>query len=268
MSLIVNTNVASLNAQRNLANTQLAMSRTLSHLSSGLRITSASDDAAGLAISEALKSQIRSTAQAERNSNDGISVTQVAEGALEQVGNLLTRMRELAVESANGTLDTNSHTYLNNEFTALRSEIDRISAVTQFNNKNLLDGTLSGGVSLQVGINNSANDVISLSISNIGSAVIGSGGASVQTIGAASIDTQINSSRAAMGAIQNRLQVTIANLSTARENLSAANSRIRDVDVASETAALTRDQILSQAGIAVLAQANQLPSAALSLLKG
>ena len=284
MALIVNTNVASLNAQRNLSATQLGMSRVLSHLSSGLRITSASDDAAGLAISESLKAQIRSTAQAERNSNDGISISQVAEGALEQVGNLLTRMHELAVESANGTLDTNSHNYLNNEFDSLRKEIDRIAAVTQFNNKNLLDGTLSGGVTMQVGINNSVNDVITLAISNIQSVNIGSGGSSTQFLGAAAIDTQTNSqtalatldqaltqisaSRAGLGALQNRLQVTIANLSTANENLSAANSRIRDVDVASETAALTRFQILSQAGIAVLAQANQLPSAALALLKG
>ena len=283
MALIVNTNVASLNAQRNLAATQLGMGRVLSHLSSGMRITSASDDAAGLAISESLKAQIRSTAQAERNANDGISISQVAEGAMEQVGNLLVRMRELAVESANGTLDTNSHNYLNNEFNALRSEIDRIAAVTQFNNKNLLDGTLSGGVTMQVGINNSVNDVISLAISNLGSAVIGSGGSSTQLLTAAALDTQtnsqgalatldtaliqVNSMRANMGAIQNRLNVTISNLSTANENLSAANSRIRDVDVANETAMLTRFQILSQAGIAVLAQANQLPSMALSLLK-
>ena len=283
MSLVINTNVASLNAQRNLSNTQGALAKNLSHLSSGMRISSASDDAAGLAISENLKAQIRSTSQAERNASDGVSLSQVAEGALEQVGNLLTRMRELAVEASNGTVDTNSAIYLNNEFNALRSEIDRISKVTAFNNKNLLDGTLSGGVNLQVGINNSANDVISLAISNIGSALIGIGGASAQTLAAAAIDTQgnsqtalatldqaltqVNSSRAGLGAIQNRLQVTITNLSTAHENLSAANSRIRDVDVASETAMLTRFQILSQAGIAVLAQANQLPSMALSLLK-
>ena len=243
MALIVNTNVASLNAQRNLSATQLDMSRVLSHLSSGMRITSAADDAAGLAISEELKAQILSTSQAGRNANDGVSISQVADGALEQVGNLLSRMRQLAVESANGTLDSNSHTYLNNEFDTLRSEIDRIGSVTQFNNKNLLDGTLSTGVNLQVGINNSVNDIISISVSDSRAAQLGSGGNSAQHLTLADVDTQgtaqtaiatidqaitqISSRRAALGALQNRLQVTISNLSTAGENLSAANSRMR-----------------------------------------
>jgi len=279
MSLVVNTNVASLNAQRNLTGTQNSLSRNLSRLSSGMRISSAADDAAGLAISESLKAQIRSTSQAERNANDGISLTQVAEGAMEQIGNLLGRMRELAVQSANGTVDSNSRTYLNNEFVALRSEIDRIATVTEFNNTALLSGGVTALV-LQVGVDNTANDRLTVAISNVGSNSLASTGVlntlEIVTQGTAQstiaeVDvaiTQIAAARARLGALQNRLEVTINNLSTAYENLSAANSRIRDVDVASETASLTRYQILSQAGIAVLAQANQLPSAALSLLRG
>ena len=283
MSLVVNTNVASLNAQRNLAKTSLDLSRNLSRLSSGMRVVSAADDAAGLAISESLKSQIRSNAQAERNASDGISITQVAEGALEQVGGLLTRMRELAVQAANGTMDSTSRGYIDSEFGALRDEIDRIAAVTEFNGTVLLDSSLSAGVTMQVGINNTANDVITVAVNDMRTSAIGSNGTSSQHISAAALDTmtnaqtalatlddaigQVSAARAGLGAMQNRLEVTISNLSTARENLSAANSRIRDVDVASETAMMTRNQILSQAGIAVLAQANQLPSAALSLLR-
>ena len=282
MSLVINTNVASLNAQRSLANTQGALAKNLAHLSSGMRISSASDDAAGLAISENLKAQIRSTSQAERNANDGVSLSQVTEGALEQMGNVLSRMRELAVEASNGTIDSNSGGYINNEFNALKNEVDRISGVTSFNGTHVLDAT-AVTVSLQVGINKSANDNISVVLSQVDTTTIGSGGGSVIFLTAASLSTQANAqiaistidqainqvsaSRAAQGAYQNRLAVAVSNMQTMSENFSAANSRIRDVDVASETAALTRNQILSQAGVAVLAQANQLPSAALSLLK-
>jgi flagellin len=280
MSIVISTNVASLNAQRNLTGTQWALSRNLAHLSSGMRISSAADDAAGLAISEDLKASIRSTAQAERNANDGVSLTQVAEGALEQIGDILTRMRELAVQSSNGTVDSTSRSYINNEFIALRDELDRISDVTEFNGTLLLQGSMAAGLSLQVGIANTANDRIAITLSDAGSASLGNG---ASHLSAESLDTQTNAqgsiavidaaiaqvsaARAGLGALQNRLQVTITNLSTANENLSAANSRIRDVDVASETALLTKNQILSQAGIAVLAQANSLPSAALSLLR-
>ena len=280
MSLVINTNVASLNAQRNLSNTQGALAKNLSHLSSGLRISSASDDAAGLAISENLKAQIRSVSQASRNASDGVSLSQVAEGALEQVGNLLTRMRELAVEGANGTVDTNSSAYINNEFKSLTSEIDRIANVTAFNGTTLLaGGAISTGVTIQVGINNTSNDVITVAISGVASTAIGStgfiSGQNLNTQLAAQtslavIDvaiSQVSSIRASLGALQNRFGVTTSNLASLGQNLSAANSRIRDVDVASETADLTRNQILEQAGVAVLAQANQLPSAALSLLK-
>ena len=278
MSLVINTNVASLNAQRSLSNTQSALAKNLSHLSSGLRISSASDDAAGLAISENLKADIRSFTQAQRNASDGVSLTQVAEGALEQMGNLLGRMRELAVEASNGTVDTNSSGYLNNEFKALTSEIDRIAKVTSFNGTNLLTGAVTA-TTIQVGINNSTNDVITIAISNMATASLGA----TTTISASNLNaqtsaqsalanldaaiSQVSAARASLGALVNRFDVTIANLSSTSENYAAANSRIRDVDVASETAALTRNQILSQAGVAVLAQANQLPSAALSLLK-
>ena len=283
MSLVINTNVASLNAQRNLSNTQGALAKNLSHLSSGMRISSASDDAAGLAISENLKAQIRSTSQAERNASDGVSLSQVAEGALEQVGNLLTRMRELAVEASNGTVDTNSAIYLNNEFNALRSEIDRISKVTAFNNKNLLDGTIAAGLDIQVGINKSANDTISIALSQFDSTTIGSNGNSAQHLSSAALDTQVNaqtslatlddaitqisSARASMGAVQNRFAVAVANLSQTGENLAAANSRIRDVDVAAASGDLARNQVLIQAGVAVLAQANQQPQSVLALLR-
>ena len=281
MALYINSNVASLNAQRNLQGTQLALGKNLQHLSSGLRITSAADDAAGLGISELLKAQIRSSSQAERNTNDGLSALQVADGALASVGGLLQRMRELTVQSANGVLDTTSRTYLNNEFIQLKSEIDRIGNVTSFNNVKLTDGSLSAvanALQLQVGLYNSVggNDQISINLNDSRSAAIGVGATVIDTkanaqAAIAVVDaaiSAISSTRATIGANENRLEVTVANLSTARENLSAANSRIRDVDVASETAEMTRNQILNQAGSAVLSQANQLPSAALTLLQG
>lgn len=281
MAMTIVTNVASLNAQRNLATTQFNLSRSIGRLSSGLRINTAGDDAAGLAISEKLKSQIRSMAQAERNANDGVSMLQTAEGAMNEISGILTRMRELAVQSANGTMGTQERSFIQTEFIQLRSEIDRIADVTEFNGRTLLNGN-AGTLSFQVGINSGSNYQITTTVDDLNAAVLGFGAGS--SVGDLAVTTagrslaalrvldnaisDVSDARADLGGVQNRLQVTIANLASARENLSAANSRIRDVDVADETAALTRSNILMQAGVSVLAQANQVPALALSLLGG
>lgn len=275
-SFSILTNVASMNAQRNVRNTQSSLAASLGRLSSGLRIQTAADDAAGLAISEKLKSQIRSLTQAERNALDGVSLIQTAEGAMNEVSGILTRMRELSMQSATGTIGDTERGFLDTEFDQLRNEINRIAAVTEFNGTKLLDGSIGTGseVSFQVGINNTTNDSISVAVAALNSTGLGIAGADVANssnaqAALATIDSAIDtlsSSRGTLGAAQNRLFVTIANLGTARENLSAANSRIRDVDVASESANLTRNNILQQAGVSVLAQANQAPAIALSLI--
>jgi flagellin len=281
MSISVLTNVASLNAQRNLAATQTALAASVGRLSSGMRINTAADDAAGLGISENLQANIRSLAQAQRNANDGISLTQVAEGSMNDMQGIVTRMRELAVQSANGTLGKTERGYIQSEFTQLSKEVDRISKVTNFNGQQLIDGTAAKGLTFQVGINKSANDEITLSIATLTTSTLGSTGGTKITQASLSTATnaktaiatfdaaiqQLSKSRAVLGAVQNRMTVTVSNLAVAHENLSAANSRIRDVDVANESAQLTKSQILSQAGLAVLAQANQLPQSALSLLR-
>ncbi len=280
MALSVLTNVASLNAQRNLANTQASLASSIGKLSSGLRINTASDDAAGLGISENLKANIRSISQAQRNTNDGISLSQVAEGAMNEMQGIVSRMRELSVQASNSTLGATERGYIHTEFGQLKNEIDRISAVTNFNGQKLLDGSASTGLTFQVGIFNTANDRLSMSITKLTASTLGSTSlhvASASLSTAAKAQTaitvfdkaiqQLSQSRAKVGAVQNRMQVTLANLATSHENLSAANSRIRDVDVADETSKMTRSQILMQAGIAVLAQANQMPSSALSLLQ-
>jgi flagellin len=277
MALVINTNISSLNAQRNLSTTQTKLQTSMTRLSSGLRINSASDDAAGLAISENMRASTRSMNQAVRNANDGVSLLQTAEGALNETSNILIRMRELATQAASGTVSSEQRTYINDEFTQLKSEINRIASATQFNGANLLQGTSSATVSFQIGSGNTANDRIGLTIgaadtTTIGvatSSVSGSDGTAAQAA-LDKIDTaikSISSSRGSLGAVQNRLQSTIANLQVAIENTSAAESRIRDVDVAAETAALTRAQVLSQAGTAILSQANQNPQTALSLLR-
>lgn len=273
MAISVGTNPTSLNAQRNLGNTQRALASNLSRLSSGLRINQASDDAAGLGISERLKAQIRGLSQANRNANDGVSMIQVAEGAMNEQAGILTRLRELSVQSANGSLGAAERGYIQTEATALIEELDRISTVTEFNGVNML-GADAGTISMQVGIHGTANDRVDVTFDATDSATLGVNAIDLSTAAGAqgalatidgAIDT-LSTSRASIGASQNRLVVTMNNLSVAHENLAAANSRIRDVDVAEETASMTRNQILSQAGVAVLAQANQLPSAALSLL--
>lgn len=273
MALTVNTNVASLNAQRNLNVTSNQLSKSLERLSSGLRINRAGDDAAGLAISENMRASIRSMNQAMRNANDGVSMLQTAEGALNETANILIRMRELAEQSASGTVGSDQRTAINNEFTQLKSEIDRIASVTEFNGTKLLNSSQS--VDLQIGAKNTTADKLTISLKAAFASSIGAGTSSVDTQASAqtaldNLDTAINSvssQRGDLGSYMNRLQSTINNLQVAVENTSAAESRIRDVDVASETASMTRAQVLVQAGTAILAQANQTPQAALSLLR-
>ncbi len=274
MGLRVNTNVASLNAQRNLSNTTDMLSRSLERLSSGLRITRASDDAAGLAISERFRADVRSLTQAQRNANDGISLLQIAEGALDESSGILIRMRELAVQSANGTLGTAERATLDQEFQALLGEIDRIAAVTEFNGTNPLnDAALS--VTFQVGSNNSTNDQITVTgvdATTTGLSLTGEDITDVTNAQSAmdAVDTAIDTLsglRADFGTAQNRLESTIRSIAVAIENTAAAESRIRDVDVAAETAILTRNQVLQQAGVSVLAQANVSTSVALALLQ-
>lgn len=284
MPIVINTNVASLNAQRNLSNTQFGLSKALERLSSGYRINRAGDDAAGLAISERFKAQIRSTSQAARNTLDGVSLVQVSEGAYDEISNILIRLRELAVQSANGTISASDRTAIDTEYDQLTQEITRIANVVKFNNVQVLAGnSVSAAVSftLQVGIGTTSNDTISVSIQPAKASALGSAAldltALTLTSASQSVDAittidsainAVNSSRASLGAMQNRLDATSRNLAIAVENLSAANSRIRDVDVAQETAELARFQILSQAGAAVVAQANQVPALALTLLNG
>ncbi|MFO0635125.1 MAG: flagellin [Nannocystaceae bacterium] len=274
MSISVRTNVSSLTAQSNLGKTSADLQKSISRLSSGLRVESAADDAAGLAISEDFKASIRSLNQAKRNANDGVSMIQTADGALKEIGGLLTRMRELSVQSRNGTVNTQQRGYLNDEFGQLRSEIDRIVNTTEFNGVDLIDGSQATGLSFQVGKDTTADDRLTISIATSSTSALGLGASTISsTSGAdtaiAALDTAIQSistRRAGLGAMQNRLSTTMSNLDTYSTNLSAANSRIVDVDVAEETAALTKNQILMQAGTAMLAQANQGPQAALQLL--
>ena len=274
MGLRVNTNVTSINAQRNLSSVTGRLSNNFRRLSTGLRISTAADDAAGLAISERLRSQVRSLEQAKRNANDGISFVQTAEGALNEVSSILTRLRELSIQASNGTVSNADKDTLDEEFQSLVNEIDRIGNSTEFNDIALLDGS-STTVSFQVGFGTTAGvDTLDVTLgearaTNLGLATldIGSGGSTNAAITA--IDTAINTVsglRGSLGAVQNRLGSTINNLAIQTENLSAAESRIRDVDVAFETAQLTRLQIMQQAAVGVLAQTNALPQAALRLL--
>lgn len=273
MGLRVNTNLASLNAQRNLANTTARLGRSFERLSSGLRINRAADDAAGLAISEGFRAEIRSLQQAQRNSLDAVSLVQIAEGALQETGQILIRMRELAIQSANGTLGSSERASLNGEFQDLIDEINRIANVTQFNGITILSDT-TASVTFQVGVNGTSADTITVSGVAATASAIGVGGLTVSTqaLAQGTLDTldsaigTVASLRATFGTTQNRLESTIRSIATAVENISAAESRIRDVDVAEETATLTRNQILQQAGVSVLAQANVSTSIALTLL--
>jgi flagellin len=271
MGLRVNTNIAAMTAQRNLAAVSSRLQGNFARLSSGLRIASAADDAAGLGISERMRAQIRSFSVAGRNAQDGVSLAQTAEGALQEVSNNLARMRELAVQAANGTLTTTDRATLDAEFQELIDEIDRIASQTTFNGVNLLDGSTSS-LSIQVGVD--ASQTIAVGLADTQAATLGISTLSVTNVTNANaamtaLDTAIDdvtTSRGTLGAAQNRMQSTIASIASARENLAAAESRIRDVDVASETSDLTRNSILQQAAISVLAQANVQPQLALSLL--
>ena len=275
MALFINTNVASLEAQRNLDYNQTRLQLSFNRLSSGLRINSAKDDAAGLAISESLKSQIRSFNVAERNASDGISMAQTAEGALGEVHSILGRMREIAVQASNGSLTNTDRGFLQTEFASLQAEITRIQGSARFNGRQLVNSTAET-ITLQVGLANTASDQISVTLGGVSLATISGSSTAVSGTTAsgalaslAIIDTAITSvstARATFGAAMNRLEVAQISIQTMRLNLSAANSRIRDVDVATETATLSRNQVLSQAGVSVLAQANQLPSLALNLM--
>ena len=274
MGLRVNTNVTSINAQRNLSAVTERLGGNFRRLSTGLRISTAADDAAGLAISERLRSQVRSLEQSKRNANDGISLVQTAEGALNEVSSILTRLRELAIQSSNGSVSNQDRETLDEEFQSLVSEVNRIGRSTEFNGIKLLDGSATS-VSFQVGFGTTAGiDTLSVSLSaalstslSLQSLDIGSGGATTTAI--SNIDSAINtisSLRGTLGAVQNRLGSTINNLAITTENLASAESRIRDVDVAYETAQLTRNNILQQASISVLSQANAQPQSALQLL--
>lgn len=276
MGLRINTNTASLNAQRNLMGTKLGLDKSLERLSSGYRINRAGDDAAGLAISENLKAQIRGLKQASRNASDGVSLVQVAEGSLNEISSILIRLRELSVQAASDTIGPVERQFLNVEYDQLVSEIDRIADGTEFNGTQLLSGTGSI-LDFQVGTRNDPNiDRLSFDASkaDANSAALGVNLTSVADKASAqntlsAIDqaiVSVSAMRADFGAIQNRLQSTISNLAVSVENMSAANSRIRDVDVAEETAELTRNNILLNAGTSVLAQANQTAQTALGLL--
>lgn len=272
MALRISNNIQSLNAQRNITRNQVGLTQALERLSSGYRINRAGDDAAGLAISEKLRSNIRALSQAARNGSDGVGLIQVAEGALSEISDIIVRMKELAEQAATGTVGTVERGFLNGEFQALREEITRISDTTKFNERNLLDGTLN--VVIQIGLSNGSGDVLSITLADTDAANLGvttsiatvTNAQNALTTTSTAINT-ISSRRASLGALQNRLESTIANIDNVVENLSAAESRIRDVDIAEETANLTKYNILVQAGVSVLAQANQIPNVALSLLQ-
>jgi len=275
MAISVVTNVASLRAQRNLAKTTHAMGEHINRLSSGLRINRTGDDAARSAISSQMTAYQLGLKQAERNSNDGISMIQTTEGALNEMGDIVTRMRELAVQAANeGTMDSTERGYLDQEFQLLESELNRIVDVTEYNGHKLIDGNMSAGISYQVGMRNTSGDRIGITVNNSDSTSLGLNDELLtSSTGAQAAITQldnalatINTTRGTLGATQNRLEMTISNLGIMAENNAAGNSRLKDVDVAEETAAFTRSQILSSAGTSVLAQANSLPQAALSLI--
>ncbi len=271
MGLRVNTNIAALTSQRNLSAISKRLQGNYARLSSGLRIATAADDAAGLGISERMRSQIRSFEVAGRNAQDGVSLAQTAEGALGEAQNNLTRMRELAVQAANGTLTATDRATLDTEFQALVGEIDRVATETSFNGVNLLDGS-TATLDIQVGIDAGQTITLNLTDTTAGNLAIDTldvTSAANASTALAAIDTAldtVSSARGDLGASMNRLSSAIASIANTRENLSAAESRIRDVDVASETSDLTRNSILQQAAVSVLAQANVQPQLALQLL--
>ena len=284
MSVRIFNNIASLNAQRTLSNNNDRLATSVERIASGIRINRGADDAAGLAISEALRSDIRGLRQAVRNANDGISLINVAEGALNEQSSILIRLRELASQAATGTVGSTERATIQLEFTALRNEIDRIANTTQFNGQGLVDGSLASTVSstnqvfIQVGIDSGVNSQINLNTEiNLQAVTSSSLGVDVLSVTAAdaalttldSINTaisQVTQSRGSVGAVQNRLTRSVANLSVSIENLQAAESAIRDADIAGEIATLTRNQILVQTSTAMVGQANLIPQSILQLL--
>jgi len=276
MPVTIKTNIPSLQAQKNLQRSSEALNASFDRLSSGLRIVTAADDAAGLAISESMSTQIRSFTIAERNAQDAVSMVQTAEGALAEVHSIMGRLRELAMQAANGSYTSTDRGFLDTEYQALKAEIGRIQQSAKFNGKELLSANVSS-IQFQIGLDNTVSDQLSLSFGGVGLTAIT---ASTNLVGGSSISaalaalgiidatlSTVSTERAKYGATMNRLNITISSIGTMRLNLSAANSRIRDVDVATETASLARNQVLSQAGVSVLAQANQLPQLALNLLQ-
>ncbi len=278
MGLRISTNMAAISANRTLSGATDAQSKTFQKLASGNRITSAGDDAAGLAISENLRSQIRSMSQAERNASDGISFVQVAEGGLNEIGNMLVRMRELSVQAASDTIGDKEREFVNQEVQSLAGEIDRIANVTNFNGTSLLNGESPKELQFQVGTHKeeSGSDRLTFNPNeyNVRSEALGIDGLDYTSTDGArdamdKVDnamSRVSETRAKLGATQNKLHSTVSNIQVTRENLQAARSRIADADVATETAEMTRGQILQQAGVAVLAQANNAPMSALKLL--
>ena len=276
MGLRISTNVAAINSKRQIGNSQSGVESSLAKLSSGSRINKSADDAAGLAISENLKAQIRSTRQASRNANDGISMVQTAEGGLNEIGNIVTRLRELGIQAASDTIGDTERTFIDKEVQQLKNEMQRIASVTTWGDTKLLDGT-SPHFDFQVGINNDDfNDRITFQANeNV---------ATLDALGLSGVDytskegaqtalaeldqaqENVNRMRSNLGALQNRLTSTVQNLGVAEENMAAANSRIRDTDVAAESAELTKNNILMQASVATLAQANQKDMLALKLI--
>lgn len=278
MGISLRTNVASIRANTHLSSTNQQLGDSMTRLSSGLRINSAGDDAAGLAISEKLKSAIRSIQQTERNAMDGISLIQTAEGALSEVSNILMRMRELAIQGATDTVSNEQKTFLQEEFEQLKLEIGRIGQTAEFNGLTLLSGNFNStnAITFQVGLTGDSAQQINVSLATMTPTALGVGSISITSsdLGRAALSVidgaiqNLSARRAVMGAAQNRLQVAINNMNTQFANVSASNSRIRDVDVAEETAEMTKNNILMQAGVSVLAQANQIPQLALQLLGG
>ncbi len=275
MALVINHNLSSITAQRNLAGTGRALGKAFERVSSGLRVNSAADDAAGLGVAENLEAASRSARVAMRNTNDGISVVQTAEGATSEVGNILKRMRELAVQSSSETLESTERQYIQDEYTALASEVDRIAEVTEFNGLKLTNNS-NTSLSIQVGVNNTSNDRIAITMGDLRASTLGvfttqmslnSSGSAQSAI--TTIDTaldSVNGYRSSYGAVQNRLTDSLVNLEVYSENLVAAESRIRDADFAHETAEMAKLQIMQQAGLSVLSQTGAAQQGVLSLI--
>lgn len=277
MSITVNTNTAANTALNNLSHTSRMLSRSFERISSGLRISHAADDAAGLGVAENLKVAAASAKVAGRNVNDGISMIAVAEGASAEVGSILGRMRELAVQGASETLDDNERAYVQDEYLALSEEVDRIANVTSFNGMQLTDGTVST-LGVQVGINNTANDQVDITVGDLRANTLGVDSASIDMSTASGASTSLTAIDAALdtvsgyrsdyGAVQNRLESSLNNLETFAENTKAAESQIRDADFGYETAEMSKAQILQQAGVAILGQAKNINQGAIQLLQG